>query len=53
MDRFEYLARFYSQAIMEEWHCKKCKGGGGSEARAAQVSNAVVDHKISNSSRAC
>jgi len=26
-DKFEYLARFYSQAVTEEWHCIKFKGG--------------------------
>jgi len=27
IDRFEYLARFYSQEITEEWHCRKFEGG--------------------------
>jgi len=25
-NRFEYLARFYSQAIIEEWRCRKFEG---------------------------
>jgi len=25
-DRFEYLARFYSPAVIEEWRCRKCEG---------------------------
>jgi len=27
VDRFEYLARFYSQEITEEWRCRKFEGG--------------------------
>jgi len=27
VDRFEYLARFHSQAIMKEWCCRKFEGG--------------------------
>jgi len=27
VDRFEYLPRFYSQEITEEWHCRKFKRG--------------------------
>ena len=26
-DRFEYLARFYSPTVTEEWRCRKYKGG--------------------------
>jgi len=25
-DWFEYLARFYSQAVSEEWRCRKFEG---------------------------
>ena len=32
-NRFEYLARFYSQAVTEEWHCKKFEGGLNHELR--------------------
>ena len=24
-DRFEYLARFYSPTVTEEWRCQKCE----------------------------
>ena len=27
IDRFDYLARFYSQAVTKEWRCKKFEGG--------------------------
>jgi len=27
IDHFEYLARFYSQEITEEWCCRKFEGG--------------------------
>ena len=33
MDRFEYLARFYSQEITEEWRCRKFEGGLRHELR--------------------
>ena len=33
LERFEYLARFYSHAIIEEWHCKKFEGGLKHELR--------------------
>jgi len=26
-DRFEYLARFYSPAVIEEWRCRKYRAG--------------------------
>jgi len=26
-DKFEYLARFYSPTITEEWRCRKYEGG--------------------------
>jgi len=26
-DKFEYLARLYSQAVTKEWRCKKFEGG--------------------------
>jgi len=26
-NKFEYLARFYSQAVTEEWRCRKFEGG--------------------------
>jgi len=32
-DRFEYFSRFYSQAVTEEWHCKKIEGGLNHELR--------------------
>ena len=33
IDRFEYLARFYSQGIIEEWRCRKFEGGLRHELR--------------------
>ena len=33
IDRFEYMARFYLPAIIEEWNCKKYKGGLKHELR--------------------
>jgi len=33
VDRFEYLARFYSQAVTEEWRCRNFKGGLKHELR--------------------
>jgi len=27
IERFEYLARFYSLEVTEEWRCRKFKGG--------------------------
>ena len=33
MDRFEYLVRFYSQTVMEEWRCRKFEGGLRHELR--------------------
>ena len=27
VERFEYLSRFYSQAVIEEWRCRKFEGG--------------------------
>ena len=33
IDRFEYLARFYSKAITEEWRCLKFEGGLRHELR--------------------
>ena len=32
-DRFEYLARFYSPVVIEEWRCKKYEGGLKHELR--------------------
>jgi len=32
-DRFEYLARFYSQTVNEEWHCRKFEGDLNNELR--------------------
>jgi len=33
MERFVYLARFYSQAVMEEWRCRKFEGSLKHELR--------------------
>ena len=33
MERIEYLARFYSHAVIEEWRCKKFEGGLKHELR--------------------
>jgi len=32
-DRFEYLARFYSAVVTEEWKCRKFEGGLKHELR--------------------
>jgi len=32
-DRFEYLARFYSQVVTEEWRFRKIEGGLNHELR--------------------
>jgi len=37
IDRFEYLARFYSQAITKEWRCHKFEGGLRHELRRVLV----------------
>jgi len=37
IDRFKYLARFYSQAITEEWRCHKFEGGLRHELRRVLV----------------
>ena len=33
MERFKYLARFYSQTVTEEWRCRKFEGGLKHELR--------------------
>ncbi|XP_027905878.1 uncharacterized protein LOC114165456 [Vigna unguiculata] len=33
VERFEYLSRFYSQAVAEEWRCRKFEGGLKHELR--------------------
>ena len=37
IDRFEYLVRFYAQAITEEWRCRKFEGGLRHELRRVLV----------------
>ena len=33
MERFEYFVRLYSQAVIEEWRCRKFEGGLKHELR--------------------
>jgi len=33
VERFEYLVRFYSQTVIEEWHCRKFESGLKHELR--------------------
>jgi len=33
VERFEYLSRFYSQTVTEEWRCRKFEGGLKHELR--------------------
>jgi len=46
-DRFEYLARFYSQAVTEEWHYKKFEGGLNHELRRFLVPLRIGEFPVS------
>ena len=46
VERFEYLARFYSQIITEEWRCRKFEGGMKHELRRLIVPLRVREFPI-------
>jgi len=46
VDQFEYLVRFYSQTVMEEWRCRKFEGGLRHELRHFIVPLRVTEFPV-------
>ena len=46
VEGFEYLSRFYSQAVTEEWHCRKFEGGLKHELRRFIVPLRVCEFPV-------
>jgi len=46
IERFEYLARFYSLEVTEEWRCRKFEGGLKHELRRFLVPLRIKEFPI-------
>ena len=45
-DRFEYLARFYTPTVTDEWRCRKYEGGLKHELRRFIVPLQIMEFPV-------